>query len=210
LYIEEHNRGGDSTLVPSFLSSPWQASAYSMAESTVSTPNATSNNNNPPTKLVKLESGDNQIFEVDINVAKQSVTIKNLIEVMGEDTETEQVIPVPNVSSDTLKKVLVFCEHHLRHPIPPPEDEKEEKSIDNIHPWDKQFCNVDQSTLFEIILAANYLDIKSLLDVTCKTVAAMIRGKTTEEMRKLFNVQNDFSPEEEALIMKENEWVQDG
>lgn len=32
----------------------------------------------------------------------------------------------------------------------------------------------------------------------------MIKGKTPEEIRKLFNIQNDFSPEEEAQIKKEN------
>ena len=32
----------------------------------------------------------------------------------------------------------------------------------------------------------------------------MIKGKTPEEIRKLFNIQNDFSPEEEAQIRKEN------
>lgn len=47
---------------------------------------------------------------------------------------------------------------------------------DDIDEWDQEFCKVDQGTLFELILAANYLDIKPLLDLTCKTVANMIKG----------------------------------
>lgn len=46
--------------------------------------------------------------------------------------------------------------------------------------WDTEFVKVDQSTLFDLILAANYLNIKSLLDLTCHTVAQMIKGKTPE------------------------------
>ncbi|KAJ5414536.1 hypothetical protein N7509_001163 [Penicillium cosmopolitanum] len=57
--------------------------------------------------------------------------------------------------------------------------------------------------------AANYLDIKALLDVGCKTVANMIKGKSPEEIRKTFNIQNDFTPEEEDQIRRENEWAEE-
>ena len=68
---------------------------------------------------------------------------------------------------------------------------------------------MDQGTLFELILAANYLDIKGLLDVTCKTVAEMIKGKTPEEIRRTFNIKNDFTPNEEEQVRKENDWCEE-
>lgn len=66
---------------------------------------------------------------------------------------------------------------------------------------------MDQGVLFELILAANYLNIKSLLDLTCLTVANMIKGKTPEEIRKTFNIENDFTPEEEEEVRRENQWA---
>ena len=62
--------------------------------------------------------------------------------------------------------------------------------------------------LFELILAANYMDIKSLLDLTCAKVASMIKGKSPEQIRILFNITNDFSPEEEEAVREENKWAE--
>ena len=47
---------------------------------------------------------------------------------------------------------------------------------DVVQEWYANFVNVEQETLFELILAANYMDIKPLLDLTCATVASMIKG----------------------------------
>jgi hypothetical protein len=47
------------------------------------------------------------------------------------------------------------------------------------------------------------------LNTGCKIVANMIKGKSPEEIRRTFNIQNDFTPEEEEQIRRENEWAED-
>lgn len=78
-----------------------------------------------------------------------------------------------------------------------------------VQEWYSQFITVDQEMLFELILAANYMDIKPLLDLTCATVASMIKGKSPEEIRKTFNIVNDFTAEEEAQVREENKWCEE-
>ena len=158
---------------------------------------------------IKLRSSDGDVFPVDLDVAKKSVTIKTMLEDLGvgEDSAEEEV-PLPNVTAVILGKVIQWATTHKDDP-PPPEDDESNRRTDNIPECCRGFLKVDQSTLFELILAANYLDIKGLLDVTCKTVANMIKGKTPEEIRKTFNIKNDFTPEEERQVRKENEWCEE-
>lgn len=157
---------------------------------------------------IKLKSSDGEVFDVDIEVAKQSVTIKTMLEDLGVGETNEEIVPLPNVNSTILKKVLLWANYHKNDP-PVVEDDNRDKRTDDICSWDADFLKVDQGTLFELILASNYLDIKGLLNVTCKCVANMIKGKTPEEIRKTFNIQNDFSPQEEEQVRKENEWCEE-
>ncbi|XP_015783951.1 S-phase kinase-associated protein 1 [Tetranychus urticae] len=158
---------------------------------------------------IKLQSSDGETFVVDVEIAKASVTIKTMLEDLGMEDEDDDVVPLHNVNSTILKKVIQWATYHKDDPPPPEEDDNREKRTDDIGTWDADFLKVDQGTLFELILAANYLDIKGLLDVTCKTVANMIKGKTPEEIRKTFNIKNDFTPAEEDQIRKENEWCEE-
>jgi S-phase kinase-associated protein 1 len=155
---------------------------------------------------VKLRSSDAEMFDVDLEVANESQTIKNMIEDM-EDSGRGDPIPLPNVSSKILAKVIEYCKYHVDAAKKPDGEDKPAKSEDEVKSWDSEFVKVDQGTLFELILAANYLNIKSLLDLTCLTVANMIKGKTPEEIRKTFNIPNDFTPEEEEEVRRENQWA---
>ncbi|KAL2164354.1 hypothetical protein VTH06DRAFT_3570 [Thermothelomyces fergusii] len=159
---------------------------------------------------VTLASNDGSHIEVDRVVAERSMLIKNLIEDLGDEAIANSPIPIPNVNDAVLRKVVEWCEHHRNDAIQSPDDENDNrKKTTDIDEWDQKFMQVDQEMLFEIILAANYLDIKALLDVGCKTVANMIKGKSPEEIRKTFNITNDFTPEEEEQIRRENEWAED-
>ncbi|KAI0983172.1 hypothetical protein GJ496_010601 [Pomphorhynchus laevis] len=155
---------------------------------------------------VKLESNDGDVFEVDMNVACQSTVVKTMLEDLNIGQDEDEPVSLPNVNGVILRKIVQWCTYH-KDDVPLPEDEDVlDRRLDDLCIWDKEFLKVDQGTLLELIMAANYLDIRSLLEASCKTVAAMMRGKTAEELRRLFNIQNDFTPAEEEQIRQENEW----
>ncbi|VDP90414.1 unnamed protein product [Echinostoma caproni] len=150
---------------------------------------------------IKLASSDGEIFDVDIAIARQAVTIKTMLDDLGmEEQGEEEPVPLPRVNAGILRKVLQWCTYHRDDPPPQEDDENKERRTDDIPSWDQEFLRVDQGTLFELMLAANYLDIKGLLDVCCKTVANMIKGKTPDEIRKTFNIKCDFTPQEEEQV----------
>ncbi|GJN34496.1 hypothetical protein PR202_gb23160 [Eleusine coracana subsp. coracana] len=175
-------------------------------------------------KMLTLIGSDGEAFEVEESVAMESQTIKHMI----EDDCAADAIPLPNVSSKILAKVIEFCRKHVQARATEAEDgeassEPKKASADELKTYDAEFVKVDQAILFDLILvhslvsgdvtfevivkAANYLDIKLLLDLTCQTVADMIKGKTPEEIRSTFNIRNDFTPEEEAEVRRENQWA---
>ncbi|CAK7198858.1 E3 ubiquitin ligase complex SCF subunit scon-3 [Sporothrix eucalyptigena] len=160
---------------------------------------------------IPLQSNDGSIITVDYDVAIRSALLSTMLEDLKSMGVSELgPVPLPNVNEAVLRKVIEYCEHHRNDPLAGNEEETESrKKTTDIEEWDQKFMQVDQEMLFEIILAANYMDIKALLDVGCKTVANMIKGKSPEEIRKTFNITNDFTPEEEEQIRRENEWAED-
>ncbi|XP_021842102.1 SKP1-like protein 1 [Spinacia oleracea] len=117
-------------------------------------------------RKIKLRSSDGKTFEVEEEVAMQSETIKSMIE----------VVPIPEVSGKTLSLVIDYCNKN--------KDDLHDDLID----WALRLFEADQAAFFDLVLAAHYLKIKSLEDLTSKTVAGVIRGKSLEEIRQTFNI----------------------
>ena len=155
-------------------------------------------------------SGQQQEVEVPLQVACMSKTLKNLFEDLPQQEGVpSEAIPLPNVKFSTLQKVIEFCIQHKDDPELTEEQQQENKAK-NIEGWDKTYLeDLALAPLFELILAANFLDIKPLLDLTCKSVAHMLRGKTPDEIKNIFGVVGNFTQEEEDQVRRDNEWLGD-
>jgi len=160
---------------------------------------------------VTLIASDGVELKVDFEIIKQSKIVAGMLENLQQDNPTDlndEQIPITNVTSAILKRIIEWCTKHKDDKVDDEDDNEKEKNDQEVPKWDSEFLKVDQGTLFEIILAANYLDIPKLLDYTCMVVAGQIRGKSPEEIRKHFNIKNDFTDEEMERIKKENEWCE--
>ncbi|XP_022989531.1 SKP1-like protein 1A [Cucurbita maxima] len=92
---------------------------------------------------IVLRSFDGETFHIDEAVALESPTIKHMI----EDDCADTVIPVPNVTSSILTKVIEFCKKHVEA------DAKDSKALDDtLKAWDAEFVEVNQNILFDLIL----------------------------------------------------------
>ena len=79
-------------------------------------------------------------------------------------------------------------------------------SKEEVKAWDDAYLKMPIQELFQLMLAGNFMDMPELLEFTCSYLAGQIRGKNPDELRELFQVENDFSDEEKAEIAAEPKW----
>ena len=122
-------------------------------------------------------------------------------------------MPLPAVNAETLDKVLEYCNHvKIDKNEPPVIDKPIRKPFPEIvDEWYLKYITFDKDDkLFALIMAAHYLNIKSLLNLSAGYAASIMQGQTVEETRKWLNLENDFAPGEESdEVFKENKWAEE-
>ncbi|RZC43436.1 hypothetical protein C5167_036385 [Papaver somniferum] len=156
---------------------------------------------------------DGRDFTVDVAVAFKSLHIKGKIQLMIHSGKVDNNLVISldgMVSGHVLELVIEYCEKH------PLKYEKDVRSSDadvsddeciEVTPtpetWDAYFDKkVDLPTLFGLILAADYLTIRSLLDLTCEEVADMIKVKTADGICEFFKIEHALIPSEEERLRR--------
>lgn len=161
-------------------------------------------------ETVRILTYDGHVLEVPLSIARCSQTWKNLRDDLGE--KLEEAIPCERVSTHIMHKIIHWCAHYHQHEAVingEKMDDSPEYRGASIPDFDSKFFESQtKEEWLDIAVAANYLDIKLLLDNTCKFIAWKIKHYTPEQLREFFNLPNDFTPEEEDQIRRENEWAE--
>lgn len=144
---------------------------------------------------------------------------KLIMDTLGGDTEDCEV-PLGNMNPETFDKVAKFMEHHANNPMKPitkpiPSNKMEELA----DAWDAAFVGGEydvgfstrnmelQDKFFKLVLAANYLDCASLLDLCMAKLASVLKGKEPDDIKLTFDIAKDITPEQEKMVRDKNPWI---
>ncbi len=152
--------------------------------------------------MVKILSQSGKEYEISLEKIERSGTLKALINWPDDDEEDFEIpnepIPVPTVNDITLTKIIEYLDYIV---------DNKHMNQEELKKWEQEFIKLDDKLLFDIIVAANYLEITQLLDLSCECVANYIKQcSTPKDIRRRFGISNDFTPSEEGEIMEENSW----
>lgn len=137
-----------------------------------------------PPSVVKLITSDNETFEVPYPTVRHLAVVRYLVDDLDGFGPELESIPLPSVHSEILRIVIDWADHHkddLYEDLN--EDEARESQLGE---WDKALLDsVDNQTLRAIMCAANYLEVKGLMNATAKVFAQRLEGLSAKQMREV-------------------------
>ena len=69
------------------------------------------------------------------------------------------------------------------------------------------FTQLKLGVLVDLLMSANYLDIRQLIKISGKIISNMIVDKTPDQTRKTFYIEDDLTAEIKSQIVQENSVV---
>lgn len=117
--------------------------------------------------MIHLKSSDGKIVYITVEGAQKSELLKSWNVSAGSKVDL-------GYTSDVLETVAAFC-----------------MKTDRTDAWDWQFgkcLSENKELLFDVLLAANYLNIKPLIHVCSRQIAEMVKRKTPEQIGEIFRI----------------------
>lgn len=158
--------------------------------------------------MVILGTSDSRTIDIKPEYIKISSLLSEMISMNREDlVSNDNIIPIP-YEYDIIKRIVSFCTRYNKEPIKVYNLCVTSNDIRNYVPdWYANFVDIPIPTIFKLVDASNFLMIDPLLDLVCLKVACIMSNKTSEELKFIFDIEDDFTTEEKQSFIKAHEWV---
>ena len=183
-----------------------------------------------PKKYLIIKTVDKEIFHVELESARQSQTIRNMLDDLditkgptleeildpGFINDTGNTLHLTNeeITGPLFKKALTWMEKNRGRPDFQPDNNKDlSKKQEIIHwdqldQWEKLYVAdmlVDVDDMLRLLIVANFLEIKGLVDLMTTAIALQIQGQTVEHIRETFKVKDPkYTKKELEELNEEN------
>jgi S-phase kinase-associated protein 1 len=151
----------------------------------------------------ELTTIDNKTYNLNIKFKDYSKFLGGI----AEESDPTDVITGPvSIESAQFDKIIEFYQIYERIPkyeIPRPLDYT--KKFEEQIPYE-MYKFVSELTLDELvplINGCNYLNTIECLELCCAYMAVLIEGKSPEEIRQIFNIEDDLTAEDKEKIKEE-------
>lgn len=149
-----------------------------------------------------IESKEGKIFKLK---GRREIQLSGLLKDTFQESDKSKPVKMREIPSHTLGQIVDYLKHHkgkVSYEIPKPLESSDLKDVKDIDKWDVNFVDIPKEELFHLLLASNYMQITPLLCLCCAKLASLMKGKTPEKIRKLFNIEDNYTKEEEEEVKK--------
>ena len=148
---------------------------------------------------IVLKSSDEKSFSLE----KKSAFISKLVSQALENDANATEVPIPGAKGAILELVVQYMTHHAGTEPPIIEKPLRSKLMKDVckDKWDADFIDAignNRQQLYDLILAANYMDVKSLLHLGCAKVASLIKGQPLEKIKDILAVDQSANKKAEG------------
>ena len=147
----------------------------------------------------------------EIPISKKAAELSELLKSAMSDYPKETSFPLNELdekNGELIKEYLTHYNGESPKEIEKPITSNEMKNLTD--EWSSSFIDkLSVEDLSNLTVAADYMEINSLLDLCCAKVAALCKDKSEDDIFKLFKITETFNEEEKNKIKSENKWIEE-
>ncbi|KAI3413320.1 hypothetical protein GPALN_010817 [Globodera pallida] len=164
-------------------------------------------------KEVQCECAGGRRVQVRVSLLLQSKAFADVLKSLDlspTDLPEDFVFPLKTIPVDVFRKMAEWMEHRVGKPEPLVEMDPitQARKWFTLDEFEKNFFIISVEELTALLHASNLLNIKSLFDYSCQSMASLLKSKNNGEIREMFGIEDDLTEEQKEKIRQKNIWYQ--